>query len=185
MTLPCAQPGGDSPLDEFSHCHDGILGQLGQLAGLPALLGPAQQARRVAASALSFFRAVVFEHHAEEEAELFTAVLASAAGDTERRHVRSIVQRLSDEHRRIEAAWSALEPALKRVAKGQDAQLDGAAIEHLVQAYRAHANYEEQVLLPLAKTILGRNDNHMAALGLSLHLRHAVPQLLQRARSMI
>ena len=27
--------------------------------------------------------------------------------------------------------------------------------------------------LPLAERILGRNGNHMAALGLALHLRHA------------
>ena len=185
MHPPSIQPPGASPIDAFSHCHDGILGRLSELGALPALLEPAAQARHIASAALSFFRAVVFEHHAEEEAELFTAVLASAAPGAERRQVQDIVQRLSAEHRRIEADWSALEPALKRVAKGQDAQIDGAAIDRLVQAYRAHAGYEEQVLLPLAAAILGRNDNHMAALGLSLHLRHAVPQLLLRGRSMI
>jgi hypothetical protein len=41
-----------------------------------------------------------------------------------------------------------------------------------VLAYNAHANYEETEFLPLAETILGRNANHMAALGLSLHMRH-------------
>jgi hypothetical protein len=34
---------------------------------------------------------------------------------------------------------------------------------------------EEQAFLPLAQKVLGRNGNHMAALGLSLDMRH-VPQ---------
>ena len=48
-------------------------------------------------------------------------------------------------------------------------------MERLVSDYRAHAHYEELVFLPAAQSILGRNANHLAALGLSLHLRHARP----------
>jgi hypothetical protein len=46
-------------------------------------------------------------------------------------------------------------------------------VHRLVSEYVAHARYEETDFLPAAEAILGRNDNHMAALGLSLHLRHA------------
>jgi hypothetical protein len=46
----------------------------------------------------------------------------------------------------------------------------------LISRYKAHAGLEETVFLPLAEKILGRNSNHMAALGLSLHMRH-VPQI--------
>ena len=31
---------------------------------------------------------------------------------------------------------------------------------------------------PLAERILGRNDNHMAALGMSLHMRHLHPRVI-------
>ena len=48
-------------------------------------------------------------------------------------------------------------------------------VQALVAAYLAHADFEEEAFLPLAATVLGRNDNHMAALGLSLHMRHAPP----------
>ncbi len=34
------------------------------------------------------------------------------------------------------------------------------------------ARCEELEFLPLSEQILGRNGNHMAALGLSLHMRH-------------
>ena len=46
-----------------------------------------------------------------------------------------------------------------------------------MRLYAAHAGFEESRFLPLAQDILGRDDNHMAALGLSLHLRHA-PQVV-------
>jgi hypothetical protein len=36
------------------------------------------------------------------------------------------------------------------------------------------------VFLPLASAILGRDGNHMAALGVSLHARHALPDVLRR-----
>ena len=50
----------------------------------------------------------------------------------------------------------------------------------LVSTYANHARFEEQVFLPLAHSILSRNGNHMAALGVSLHLRHAMPAVLAR-----
>ncbi|WP_332670504.1 hemerythrin domain-containing protein [Aromatoleum sp.] len=115
----------------------------------------------------------MFEHHLDEERELFPAVLASAAAGAERERVQSLAKRLPEEHRELEATWKRLEPELKRVAKGQDSRLDVAAIEGLVNCYRAHAEFEETEFLPLSQAILGRDTHHLAALGLSLHMRHA------------
>jgi hemerythrin-like domain-containing protein len=129
---------------------------------------------------VQFFREAVYEHHAEEERELFPAVLASAAKGAERDKVQAIVTELTAEHRQVEAAWSRLEPKLKAVAKGHDADVDGAEITALVETYQAHARYEEEVFLPLSQAILGRNSNHLAALGVSMHIRHAMPEVLQR-----
>jgi hypothetical protein len=47
------------------------------------------------------------------------------------------------------------------------------AAMRLVQAYIAHAQLEEREFLPLAAEILGRDSAHLAALGMSLHMRHA------------
>lgn len=182
--MSAATPTTDTPLDAFSQCHAGILDHLNRFAELPALLDPAARARDIAAKTLAFFRQAVLEHHAEEERELFPAVLDSAASPAERAHVKEIVDRLTREHRQIERAFSALEPALKKVAKGQDASL-GAEVGELVQAYRGHALYEEQVFLPLSQQILGRNANHLAALGISLHMRHAMPEVMARFGSRI
>jgi hemerythrin-like domain-containing protein len=185
MTTPQTPLDTDAPLDSFAQCHTGILTHLDQLAELPALLAPAAQARRIASDLLGFFRQSVFEHHAEEERELFPAVLASAHAGDEHQQVLQITQRLSQEHRQVEQAWHQIEAALKLVAKGEDSPLDTQAVVALVKQYRAHAQYEEQVFLPLSHTILSRNGNHMAALGLSLHLRHVLPEVLSRFSSRV
>ena len=43
-----------------------------------------------------------------------------------------------------------------------------------------HARYEEAQFLPLSKTILGRNGDHMAALGVSMHMRRVLPGVMER-----
>lgn len=178
-----------TPIAGFSRCHEGILQHLSSMAGLPALADAAAQARKVAEATQRFFRAAVYEHHQEEERELFPAVLASATRGAEHDQVQAIVRQLTQEHREVEAAFEALEPSLKRLAKGHEAPLSGpdfaAPVQALVTRYEEHARYEENEFLPLAERILGRNGNHMAALGLSLHLRHALPEVLARYGSRI
>jgi hypothetical protein len=161
----------------FSQCHEGIVSRLQAFADLPALQVAATQAREVAAGTLVLFRNAVFEHHADEEIELFPAVLRSAAPGQEADRVQAMVERLTAEHRAIESRWKNLEPLVKAAARGKPADLDLDAVGDLVCAYLAHARFEEQQFLPLAEAILGRDSKHMAALGLSLHLRHA-PQVV-------
>jgi len=169
----------DQPIADFSQCHEGIFKKLDQLSELPALLEPAQRAREVAEKSLEFFREAIFEHHLDEERELFTAVLESALDDAERFKVQSMNKRLTDEHRELEKIWKSLESGLKKVVKGQFGEVNVADLSRLVSQYRAHAQFEEQEYLPLAQQILGRNGNHMAALGLSLHMRHQNPTAFQ------
>lgn len=170
----------EQPLTNFSQCHVGITRQLQVLSELPALLEPAAKARCIARETVAFFRSTVHEHHSEEERELFPAVLAAATRGSEREGVQVLVDRLVAEHRQIEAMWSRLEPALQAVAKGHDSDVDGMAVQRLVDTYLGHARYEEQEFLPLSQTLLSRDGNHMAALGVSLHMRHAVPAMLER-----
>ena len=173
-------PIAEQPLDEFSNCHGGILHKLDELDTLPALLAPAAEARRIAAESLAFFDSVVYEHHAEEERELFPAVLSSAKAGAERDTVKVMVDQLTREHRNVESAWERLKPHLKAIAKGHDTTLDTEALTALVAHYKGHARFEEQSFLPLSKTILGRNGDHLAALGVSMHMRRAMPGLMER-----
>ena len=162
----------DAPIDHFSHCHVGIFAQLSRMGDLPALLAPAAQARKIAAQSLNFFSKGMYEHHCEEEKDLFPAVRSSAHVGEERMKVEALIDQLVADHRALEKLWESLEPGLNKVAKGQDTTLDTAALQSMVERYQAHATLEEKQFLPLAEEILGRNSNHMAALGLSLHMRH-------------
>lgn len=162
----------EAPIGHFSHCHVGILSQLSRLNELPALLAPAALARKTAEQSIAFFGKGLYLHHQEEEKELFPAVRSSAHAGPERLRVEGLIAQLTAGHRELEALWESLAPGLNKVAKGQEARLDESALTRLVQQYRAHALLEENEFLPLAETVLGRNSNHMAALGLSLHMRH-------------
>ncbi len=162
----------EAPISHFSNCHLGIFAQLTRMGDLPALLGPAAQARRIAEESLAFFSKAMYSHHSEEEKDLFPAVRESASAGAERLQVEGLIEQLTQDHRALERLWETLEPGLRKVAKGQDTTLDVLALQSMVQRYQAHARLEEQAFLPLAQTILGRNDNHMAALGLTLHMRH-------------
>ena len=163
----------ENPLSGFSHCHEGILSQLEAFAELPGLAAAADRARRVAAQTLALFEPGVLEHHRDEERELFPATLRSAVAGPEADWVQAMAERLTREHRAIEGLWKRVKPGVKLAAAGKPVDLDVSAIAELVRAYAAHALFEEEHFLPVAQEVLGRNGNHMEALGLSLHLRHA------------
>ena len=116
----------------------------------------------------------------DEERALFPAVLRGSEAGAEHHRVQQLVDTLTREHREIESLWNRLAPQLKRLANGQAAEVDGGAVTRLVEQYRAHARFEEQEFLPLAERILrrgGGDDDDMAGLGLSLHLRHPAPPM--------
>lgn len=166
------EPIEGGPIEGFENCHAGILRRLQALAGLPALLETAARAHALAADSLEFFREAIFEHHLDEERELFPAVLQAAQAE-ERAAVQALVNRLTQEHRELEQLWKRLEPGLKRAARGQFEQVEAAEVERLVERYGAHARFEETEFLPRARGILGRHDGPLADLALSLHHRHA------------
>lgn len=163
-----------SPIDNFSHCHEGIVRQLDALAELPQLLEPAMRARQIARDTLAFFQGPVLDHHREEERDLFPAVLLHARAGAEHTQVEAMVDMLTAQHREIEAMWRQLQPQLSRVEGGTEVKLDTGMLERLVRTYKSHAHWEEVKFLPLAHDILGRHGEDLAALGLALHTRHVV-----------
>lgn len=164
-----------APLRQFRGAHHGILGGLQDLRALPERAAAAERARATAAATLDLFDRVVLAHHADEEQELFTSVLRSAHGGAEAQRVSDQVALLTTQHRQIESLWTRLRPAIARVAAGKPAGEDlfAAEVDRLVALYEEHARQEEEVFLPLAHDVLSRDPNHMAALDIALHLRHA------------
>ncbi len=162
-----------NPLNEFSGCHENIVANfqlLQSMLGLVQQQPGAPEIKPIARKLMDFFKEVVLEHHAEEEQELFVAVMDCAEKGVEASEARQSIKRLVAEHRELEAIWKQLSPAIKQLSKGKPADLDIQLAEALSTRYLAHAAYEEQHFLPLAAKILSKNE--MSALGLSLHMRH-------------
>lgn len=162
----------DGPLAGFSECHHDFVAQLHSALYLPELVAAAAKARAMANDLLKMFGQDVVTHHAEEERELFPAVLRAAQPGAELDEVRAMVAQLVREHREMEARWAELQPAVEAVARGESPAVDAALIQDMVQHFFAHAHSEEEHFLPLAQTILGRHGEAMAALGRALHERH-------------
>jgi hemerythrin-like domain-containing protein len=172
------EPGAvDQPIQGFSDCHVGIVKALDELTTLSRPQPPSPQRSEVARRVLAYFRDVVGAHHAEEERELIPAVQGDAQVGDERVNVDAIVTRLVTDHRRLEGLYAQLTSTLSDIERGQDVILDVTVSAVLVSEYRAHADFEESVFLPLAQRILGRNSDHMAALGLAIHVRHASQEI--------
>jgi hypothetical protein len=165
------------PMRQFGGAHRHITEGLASFAQLPGLAEALLAARRTASATLHLFDEVVGPHHGDEEKELFIAVERSCRDAQESERVAQLVRRLTAEHRQIERMWARVRHAVAQTAAGRVHEMPefNDDVAELVDLYRAHARFEEEVFLPLADEILSRNANHMAALDIALHLRHAPP----------
>ena len=161
----------DTSLAGFSDCHHEFVAQLHSALYLPELVEAAAKARVMANELLKMFGQGVSMHHAEEEQELFPAVLRAAEAGAESDTVRAMVDQLVSEHRDMEARWAQLRPAVEAVARGETRAVDAALIQDMVQHFFAHAHFEEEHFLPVAQKVLGRHGEAMADLGRALHRR--------------
>lgn len=162
----------DNPLTDFSGCHVGIIKNFEDLKYLLEIIddpAKAKEVKKVAKKLVQFFKDVVLEHHAEEENELFNAVLDSLDDSDDSMKAKQYIEQLVSEHRRLEGLWSMVESDIKKLSKGKTVSLDVATMETLATEYLAHAKFEEDYFLPLSEIILSKNG--LSALGLSLHMR--------------
>ena len=174
-TVPATELHG--PVNDFHGSHQHIVEGLHAMENLPELAEALERARLVAHATLTLFDKVVHEHHADEEQELFVHVQKSCTDMREGYRVQELVGRLAADHRRIEKMWLKIRPAVALTEQGKVHGVPDfrAEVAKLVEIYLEHAQLEEEVFLPLADAILGRDANHMAALDIALHLRHAPP----------
>lgn len=162
----------DAPIDSLRHSHERIVDTLQALAKLPQLAEQMRRARELAQAVAQVFDGPVLQHHADEERHLFPAVVASARPGAEAEKAQALAQQLTAQHRAMEQAWKAVARPVRAIAGGEPAALPEEAVARLVLDYADHARFEETVYLPFAEEVLSRDRNHMAAVGVSLHLSH-------------
>lgn len=148
--------GFDEPLQLLSGCHDKLRNRCDTLSRLPAHVakhGADDQARSAAQSIVRYFDGPALFHHADEEEDLFPALLEAVAG-SDAVCLRALFDRLSSEHRQLESQWQRLRPVLLDIHEGSAAKLSEQDIQRFIQDYADHLQTEDEELLPMAHRLL-------------------------------
>lgn len=164
----------EAPLEMLSACHHRIERQCNTLARLaPHLLrhGSDQDARSAAANIMRYFDTAAVQHHADEEQDLFPALLESMAG-SDAVCIRQLTDTLSAEHRKLEAGWRRLRLTLERVAQGEPATLPADTLASFIELYASHIQREEDELLPMAARLLA--DHEITRIGVAMRKRRGI-----------
>jgi len=150
----------EAPLEMLAACHIRIQRQCATLRRLAAHLpshGSDEDARSAATGILRYFDTAACNHHADEEEDLFPALLESMAG-SDAVCIRALTSRLTDEHRLLEARWAEIRPLLVQISAGQPAALAPDMVDAFTGAYDRHMRMEEDEVLPMAARLLGDRD---------------------------
>lgn len=177
ISLPGQSAPGASfevPLEMLAACHLRVEKQCATLRRLVLHLaqhGADAAARSAATAVLRYFDTAAKDHHADEEEDLFPALIESMAG-SDAVCLRDLVGALSAEHRQLEAHWRHVRVALQAIAAGEAAALGSDDVEPLVTLYERHIAREEKELLPMAARLLG--DDALAGVGRAMRERRGI-----------
>lgn len=167
--------GFEVPLEMLAACHRRVEAQCALLRRLVIHVrahGADRQARDAAGIVMRCFDTSARHHHADEEVDLFPALIESMAG-SDAVCLNELIDSLSGDHRELEHRWRHLRPALEQVASGCATALSGDEVQVFVGLYERHITREESELLPMAKRLLGSAE--LERIGAAMReRRHAV-----------
>jgi hemerythrin-like domain-containing protein len=133
-------------------CHQQIQLHLDELAGLAPQLETASDdltVRQKIGAIEAFFSSTSRQHHAEEEKNVFPALLASDNAE-----LVQAVKTLQQDHGWIEQNWVELAPMLRAIAEGED-WVDMAEMQSYMQVFlnlcHDHIVLEETLIYPESK----------------------------------
>jgi hemerythrin-like domain-containing protein len=172
--FPALAAGTDEPLEMLSACHARIQSQCATLRRLVAHLlahGVDAEARLAAASVMRYFDTSARHHHADEEEDLFPALIEAMAG-SDAVCLREMIAGLKADHRALAAAWRRLRGPLQSLVAGEDVALVEDDVEALLGRYQRHLEFEESELLPMAARLLSEED--LARVGRAMRERRRI-----------
>ena len=166
--------GFEVPLEMLEACHHRVQRQCATLRRLPAHLaahGADADARGAAEAVMRYFDTAAVHHHADEEADLFPALIESMAG-SDAVCLREMIDGLCTEHQTLECHWRRLRVLLAQIAEGRRDTLADADVLPLVELYTQHIAREEAELLPMAARLL--DDAALERIGRAMRLRRGI-----------
>jgi len=140
--------GFEAPLEMLSACHLRVERQCVTLRRLVAhLLGrdPDDEARAAVAAVLRYFDTAAKDHHADEETDLFPALIESMAG-SDAVCIRELIDSLTLDHRALGSRF--------------------------IRLYERHIAREEAELLPMVSRLLGADS--LNEIGKSMRERRGI-----------
>ena len=169
-------PGGgfEVPLEMISACHHRVEKQCATLRRLVPHLaqhGADADARSAATAVMRYFDTAAKDHHADEETDLFPALIESMAG-SDAVCLRELIDALVADHRALEAHWRPLRARLQAIAAGEAARLASDDVEPLIALYERHIAREEKELLPMAARLL--SDAALEDVGRAMRERRGI-----------
>lgn len=172
--FPVPAASTEVPLEMLASCHLRIQKMCATLARLAPHLGEHgsdEQARQAAGAIIRYFDTAAAHHHADEEIDLFPALLESMAG-SDAVCIREMTEHLTSQHRALEAAWIRLRQPLEQVVNGVSVTLPANDVAHFVDTYEQHMKHEEDELLPMAARLLSQAD--ITRIGLAMRARRGL-----------
>ncbi|NYT66070.1 hemerythrin domain-containing protein [Alcaligenaceae bacterium] len=169
--------GTEAPLEMLAACHIRIEKQCTTLRRLTDHLpkhGSDSQARKAAIAIMKYFDTAAIDHHADEENDLFPALLESMAG-SDAVCLREITDSLIEDHRKLERSWRRIRITLEKVAAGENILLHTDAINSFTTLYSEHIQREEDELLPMAARLLGITE--LDAIGRAMRERRGITEV--------
>lgn len=150
--------GFEAPFDMLAACHERVERMLALLARLQQHLlehGRDDSARQAARDVMRYFDLAAPLHHQDEELHVFPPLLSGPDAG-----LRSLVERLVQDHRAMEIAW----PGARRVLHGiaESPVADGAALtatqtaalDRFAGLYERHLLDEDKLAYPAAQAVL-------------------------------
>ncbi|MEO7853331.1 MAG: hemerythrin domain-containing protein [Rubrivivax sp.] len=169
--------GFEVPLEMLSACHHRVERQCATLRKLVTHLGTSgvdANARMAAAAVLRYFDTAAKDHHADEETDLFPALVESMAG-SDAVCIRALIEALTLEHRALESHWRRLRISLLGIAAGASLPLTAADVEPFIVLYERHIAREESELLPMAQRLL--TDEALDRIGKAMRERRGITEI--------
>jgi hemerythrin-like domain-containing protein len=168
--VPSPAAGFEQPFEMLEACHERIGRMLELLSRLRAHVdahGVDEQAKGAARDVMRYFDLAAPQHHLDEERHVLPALRAS--GDAA---LQALAARLQEDHRRMEAGWTAAREVLARLEQGHAKALEAqehATLAALAALYTDHLAAEETTAFPAAERGLG--DAQLRQMGVDMRVR--------------
>lgn len=153
--FPKPAPDFSDPIGLILACHQRMLGHCELLEKLAQHLqysGADDDARQAAQKVHRYFSTAARHHHDDEEQDVFPRVLRAAPD------MANVIQRLQQDHERLDAAWADIGPMLAEPSHIGDTEQFADLVANFCTLYRAHIQSEEEQLFARIKPFLNADD---------------------------